>query len=120
MTLARITRKISLAAVLAIGVFSVASLGTANEAQAAGGHHISVGFGYGHSHHSHSLYGYNGPIYHRPSVHYHRVYHPTRSHWTPGRGWHTHGHIDYVPHYVPGHFDHHHHNHIDLNPHFHD
>src|SRR5688572_161651 len=62
----------------------------------------------------------SAPIYHAPSVHYDRVYHHEYSHWTPHRGWHSHGHYDAVPHYVPGHFDRLHGNHIDLNPHFHD
>ena len=74
-----------------------------------GGYHV------GH-HHQHR----SGPIYHAPSVHHDPVYHPEYLHWTPGRGVHTHGHYDYVPHYVPGHFDRRHGNHIDLNPHFHD
>ena len=76
-----------------------------------GGHSHGGGFGgYG---------GYKTPIYHGPSVHYDKVYHPTRTHWTPGRGWHTHGHYDYVPHYVPGHFDTLHNGHIHANPWFH-
>lgn len=67
----------------------------------------------GHSYHrSHS-------VYHRPSVHYDRVYHPTRLHWTRSRGLHTHGHYDRVPHYVPGHYDRCHNGHIDLNPWYH-
>lgn len=45
-----------------------------------------------------------GATYHPPSVHYDRVYHADRLHWTPGRGLHTHGHYDLVPHYVPGHY----------------
>ena len=62
----------------------------------------------------------SAPVYHAPSVHYDHVYHHEYSHWTPGRGLHSHGHYDAVPHYVPGHFDRWHGNHIDLNPHFHD
>lgn len=46
--------------------------------------------------------------YHAPSVHYDEVYHPEYSHWTPLRGWHTHGHYDLVPHVTPGHYDYHH------------
>lgn len=61
----------------------------------------------------------SGPIYHPPSVHYDRVYHADYTHWTPGRGWHTHGHQHIVPHYVPGHFDHQHGDHIHVNPRFH-
>jgi hypothetical protein len=30
------------------------------------------------------------------------VVHPTYEHWTPGRGWHEHGHI-HVPHYGHSH-----------------
>jgi hypothetical protein len=61
---------------------------------------------------------YNGPIYHAPSVHYHAVPHTT-PHWTPWRGWHTHTHIDVVPHYTPGHYDYKHGNHVHGNPWFH-
>jgi hypothetical protein len=61
----------------------------------------------------------SGPIYHGPSVHYDRVYHADRTHWTPGRGLHTHGHYDAVPHYTPGHFDRSHGGHVDLNPRYH-
>lgn len=50
------------------------------------------GCGYGHS------YG----VYHGPSMHYDAVFHGY-SHWTPSRGYHSHGHYHYVPHYVPGH-----------------
>jgi hypothetical protein len=60
--------------------------------------------------------GYSQPIFHGPSVHLDPVYHATSSHWTPSQGWHTHGHIDYVPHYVPGHFDTLHNGHIHANP----
>ena len=70
-----------------------------------GGGVVSIGFGgggYGGVIQNTSYYG--SPIYHGPSVHYDRVYHPTRLHWTPGRGLHTHGHFDRVPHFVPGHF----------------
>jgi hypothetical protein len=70
-------------------------------------------FGYG------GYGGYNGPVYHAPSLHYDRVYHPTYSHWTPSRGFHTHGHTHIVPHYTPGHFDYQHGNHIHGNPAFH-
>jgi hypothetical protein len=59
------------------------------------------------------------PAWHGPSMHYDRVYHPTYRHWTPQRGLHTHGHYDYAPHYVPGHYDRWHNGHIDLNPRFH-
>jgi hypothetical protein len=64
-------------------------------------------------------YRYSGPIYHPPSVHYDRVYHPEYTHWTPGRGLHTHGHYHVVPHYVPGHFDYQHGNHVHRNPYYH-
>ena len=64
-------------------------------------------------------FGPTGPVYHGPSVHYDRVYHPTRTHWTPYRGLHTHGHFDYVPHYSPGHYDRLHNGHLHRNPYFH-
>lgn len=60
-----------------------------------------------------------GPVYHAPSVHYDEVYHETYRHWTPFRGWHSHGHVDVVPHYVPGHFDYRHGRHVHGNPHYH-
>ena len=78
-----------------------------------GGH--SHGGGYG----GYGGYGFTSPIWHGSSVHLDRVYHPTRTHWTPSRGWHTHGHFDYVPHYVPGHFDTFHNGHIHTNPWYH-
>jgi hypothetical protein len=106
-----------------------------SEAQAGGPYHprslYGAGYGYGHAYHSpysagysrsYSLgYGvrrYSAPIYHAPSVHIDHVYHPEYYHWTPGRGLHSHGHYDAVPHYTPGHFDHLHGNHIHGNPHF--
>src|SRR5688572_9254323 len=63
-----------------------------------------------HHHHGHSHRGYrsSGPIWHGPSVHYDSYYHHDYSHWTPGRGWHSHGHYHTVPHYTPGHFDYRH------------
>jgi hypothetical protein len=52
-----------------------------------GGYYGSRGYsGYGGGY-----YGGHG-YYSRPAV-----VHPEWSHWTPGRGWHTHGHI-HVPH----------------------
>jgi hypothetical protein len=79
----------------------------------------SYGGGYGgySSNYGFNNYGY-GPVYDPPSVHYDAVPHTT-GHWTPWRGYHTHTHIDMVPHYVPGHFDRAHGNHIDANPYFH-
>jgi len=74
------------------------------------------GSGYNSGYRSNSYY--NGPIYHAPSVHYDKVYHSV-PHWTPGRGWHSHTHVDAVPHYVPGHFDHLHGDHIHKNPNYH-
>jgi hypothetical protein len=71
---------------------------------------------------SHSGYYGNhrsNAIWHGPSVHFDRSYHPTTRHWTPYRGWHTHGHFHYRLHYVPGHFDRRHNDHIHLNPRFH-
>lgn len=78
---------------------------------------FSVRYGSG----SNGYYGHrrSGPVYHPPSVHYDRVYHPEYSHWTPSRGYHTHGHYDVVPHYTPGHFDTRHGNHYHLNPRYH-
>jgi hypothetical protein len=51
----------------------------------------------------HGHFGHYGH-YHSPSVHFHTTYHPTHLHWTPYRGWHTHGHYHVTPHYTPGHF----------------
>jgi hypothetical protein len=59
--------------------------------------------------------GWTRPVYHGPSVHYDRVYHPTRTHWTPQRGWHSPGHYDYVP----GHYDYLHNRHVHGNRHYH-
>jgi len=82
-----------------------------------GGISFSYGSHYGGHHGYHRAY--RVPIYHPPSVHLDRVYHHDYSHWTPRRGWHSHGHYDVVPHYVPGHFDTLHGRHIDLNPRYH-
>ena len=72
------------------------------------------------SHHGHSHFGgRSGPIYHAPSVHFDSYYHHDYTHWTPGRGLHSHGHYHTVPHYTPGHFDYKHGNHIHANPWFH-
>jgi hypothetical protein len=68
---------------------------------------------------SRSNFGYSRPIYHAPSVHLDRVYHPTSTHWTPSQGLHTHGHYDTVPHYTPGHFDTLHNGHVDYNSRYH-
>lgn len=86
-----------------------------------GSYGYSSGYGYSGSYGGYGLGNGFGSarIYHGPSVHYDRVYHPTTTHWTPRRGWHTHGHYDLVPHYVPGHFDRIHRDHIHLNPRFH-
>lgn len=93
--------------------------------------HFSFSGGYGHGGHNHGgygrggAYGYGGgrgfraPIYHAPSIHYDRVYHADTLHWTPGRGLHSHGHYDVVPHYTPGHFDTLHRNHVHVNPWYH-
>ena len=117
------TRKCLLAGA-ALVAFACVGFGGPEQAQAQ--RRLSVGFSYGPSyayyggHHGHVHRRRSAPIYHAPSVHYDRVYHPEFYHWTPGRGLHSHGHYDYVPHYVPGHFDRWHGNHVDLNPHFHD
>ncbi len=76
-----------------------------------GGGYGGYGGGYGG--------GFRAPIYHGPSVHYDRQYHADYSHWTPGRGFHSHGHYDIVPHYTPGHFDTLHNNHVHGNPWYH-
>lgn len=62
---------------------------------------------------------YSGPVYHQPSVHYHKTYHPTQLHWTPSGGLHTHGHYHVTPHVTPGHFDFQHGNHLHTNPFYH-
>lgn len=54
-------------------------------------------FGHNHFGHSHfNGFGYNS----WGGLHYHNVYHPTYSHWTPNQGWHTHGHYHTVPHFT--------------------
>jgi hypothetical protein len=125
-------------------VFAIACSAAPSDAQAAGPPHPrsmlyigggysgrpSAGYGgyagYGRSAYAPRSYGYgygssrySAPIYHGPSVHLDPVYHPEYYHWTPGRGLHTHGHYDLVPHYTPGHVDHLHGGHIDGNPHYH-
>jgi hypothetical protein len=125
-------RYLGLAAAVAVGL---GALAMTSEAQAQhgrsshGGHYSQGGHGshYGHSqgnHYGHGnghAYGHRGrsPIYHPPSVHYHQRYHVDSYHWTPGRGLHTHGHIDLVPHYTPGHYDTLHNGHIHGNPYYH-
>jgi hypothetical protein len=83
------------------GVFGVLSLGAASEAKADPFHHH-------HHHHSFGAQIYvpqvHVPHYHAPSVHFHRTYHPDFYHWTPSRGFHSHGHFHVEPHYTPGHF----------------
>jgi hypothetical protein len=126
MNVGRVFRKVTLAGITIAATLAFMNT-TAGEAKADHRRRVSVSFGYGPAygsyvvgHRGHGRFGYDGPVYHAPSVHYHRVYHPEYSHWTPYRGWHTHGHYDHVPHYVPGHFDRYHRDHIDVNPHFHD
>jgi hypothetical protein len=75
--------------------------------------------GYGGGYRGRGYIPRSGPIYHGPSLHYDSVWHHEFDHWTPGSGWHSHGHFDQVPHYVPGHFDYHHFDHIDPNPWYH-
>jgi len=109
--------------VLAVGLFCTA------EAKAQCSYGYGGGYSSGYGGHGGGYGGYGGgygggcntsrPIWHGPSVHYDRVYHPTRVHWTPRRGLHTHGHYDYVPHFVPGHYDFLHGNHIHTNPRYH-
>ncbi len=76
------------------------------------------GYGYGYNRYG-GGYGMSRPIWHGPSVHLDRVYHREYSHWTPHRGFHSHGHYDRVPHFVPGHFDFLHGNQIHTNPRHH-
>jgi hypothetical protein len=97
----RAKAKYAVLAGVAVIAMSV-SAGTAS----AGGWNFSIGNygGYG-GYNTYRVDPYH--TYHGPSVHYHRQLHVT-PHWTPYRGWHTHSHIDYVPHYVPGHTHHHH------------
>lgn len=121
--------KSRLFAIAAAAVLGLGMLAFAGEAQAQYGRYSnSYGNHSSHNHSGHynsgssrSYYGNRGraPIYHPPSVHYDQQYHVESYHWTPGRGLHTHGHYDAVPHYVPGHFDTLHNGHIDLNPHYH-
>ena len=118
---------LSLAAVTVLGLVAASSA-------SAQGWGISVNRGYGYGGGAYGAYyaqpsyayagpsygyrGYNGPVYHAPSLHYDRVYHADYGHWTPGRGYHTHGHTHVVPHYTPGHIDYQHGNHIHGNPRF--
>ena len=97
---------LGLAVILTVGAISLANT---SQAKAQCG---SYGGGYGG-------YGRTASVYHGPSVHYDRVYHPTRTHWTPYRGLHTHGHYDRVRHYVPGHYDRLHNGHLHRNRYFH-
>ena len=123
-----------------VGMFTLAMTalsGSTAKAQGFGygnyGHGVQSGYagqgygGYG-GYGSQGLYGGSGyggygrssvPVYHPPSVHTDRVFHPTRTHWSLLRGVHTHGHYDNVPHYTPGHFDRGHNGHIDPNPYYH-
>lgn len=103
---------------MAITFAMLAVIGWAGStAQAGHGHGYGYGYGGGYG-----GYGYGRPrgsIYHPPSVHYDRQYHADYYHWTPGRGLHSHGHVDIVPHYTPGHRDFRHGNHIHGNPWYH-
>lgn len=102
---------------LLASLFSIALLlpaGLGRSAEAGHGHYhgnLPQGGYYGG--------GYTAPVYHGPSVHYDRVFHPTYTHWTPGGGVHSHGHYDTVPHYTPGHFDTLHNGHVHGNPWYH-
>jgi hypothetical protein len=104
------------AGVLGIGAFGVSTQAQANDhyggghyggySQPSGGYSQYGQFGRGYSQYGRFGGGYStgrqAPHYHAPSMHYDRVYHADRLHWTPGRGLHTHGHYDLVPHYTPG------------------
>jgi len=113
----------------AIGVAAVlATVGLARESQ-AGDHGFRIHFSgdFGGHHHGYGgrrVWGgggrpWAGSFYHGPSVHHDALWHHEYDHWTPRRGWHGHGHYDFVPHYVPGHFDYHHFNHVDPQPWYH-
>ena len=84
-------------AVLA-GIAVVAMSLSAGQASAQWGGYGGYSAGYGG-------YGGYGHSYHAPSVQYQPQFHGS-SHWTPYRGSHSHGHIDYVPRYSPGHMHH--------------
>lgn len=90
----------------------------------------SLGASSAQAHHGpfHGPYGYGGgycpgiapqPLYHPPSVQHVPVFHPTGTHWNPAFGWHTDGHIDYLPRYVPGHYDTYYGGHVHPNPWYH-
>lgn len=106
------------AAVVALGLFSASPANAqysryhGHGANPVPRHYSNYGSNYGFNYNS-------GPVYHAPSLHYDSVYHPTYSHWTPGRGLHTHGHYDLVPHFTPGHFDYQHGDHLHTNPWYH-
>jgi len=87
-----------------------------------GGYNGNYNGGYNGGYGQQQNHGHNhgsGPVYHGPSVHYDRVYHPTGIGFSLFRGIYTTGHYDAVPHYVPGHVDYRHGNHIHGNPRYH-
>jgi hypothetical protein len=99
--------KISFAALGLVAACLVLSAPSVSNAQHRHGHRGHRGHR-GHDYHSHRDFGYRGYSrfdgyrgfdyggygygYRRPAV-----VHPEYFHWTPYRGWHTHGHI-HVPH----------------------
>lgn len=108
---------LAIAATLALGATSASAqglhLGGAQiQVHSGNGGYIAAGYGPGYR----AVYPRRAPRvgvsrghydYHAPSLHYDEVYHPEYSHWTPLRGFHTHGHYDLVPHVTPGHYDYH-------------
>lgn len=107
----KVLRTTVMASVLALGL----ALTNPSESSAQG-----WGFGHGHGHgHFGGFGGFATPVYHPPSFHFDTIYHHDYYHWTPLRGWHSHGHFHTVPHFVPGHFDTFHNGHFHLNPFFH-
>jgi hypothetical protein len=102
-----------IAATLAVGLSEASAQGIrigGGSVAVYGGHGGYIGGGYrvaprrGVRVYNYSLGHYD---YHPGGVHLDPVYHPTYGHWTPLRGYHTHGHYDLVPHYTPGHYDYH-------------
>ena len=46
------------------------------------------------------------PYVYTPSFHWDTYYHHEYNHFTPRRGWHSHGHFDVVPHFGGHHYGH--------------
>lgn len=90
---------IAFAAIAVIGLSFAAQPASAQWGSGYGGY---GGYGGGYGGYGSGYGGYSQGGYHSPSMHYDRQFHGS-SHWTPFRGYHSHGHYDNVPHYVPGH-----------------